>query len=390
MLSGSSSGCERLPQYPHNPYLLSGETMSMRTCLCLLFAATACVGNALAARIPGLEPGPVELKSAGPLTFAGSGVLLVGDSKAAVVYAIDTEDDKVQAEDPLAIENLQQAVAESLGAEAENVSIGDLAVNPDTGNAFLSYTAGQSHGIVRIAKDGSIENVDLNKVDHARKALPNPPEDKVVRRGRRARNPRDQAITDLAFFDGKVIVSGLSAGDSPSSVIEFPFPFAENTMVTNVEIYHAAHGRTEEPAIQTFVPFTIDGEPNLLAGFTCTPLVKFPMDQLRQEDKVRGTTVAELGNRNQPIDMIVYEKDGATFVLMNNTARGMMKVSTENIGSNPGLTQKVEGGGTAGQSYEQIESLASVTHMDKLDDSHAVVIMGEEGEQQTLKTVELP
>ncbi len=74
-------------------------------------------------------------------------------------------------------------------------------------------------------------------------------------------------------------------------------------------------------AIRTFVPFTIDGQPSLLAGFTCTPLVRFPLEGLKGE-KVRGTTVAELGNRNTPLDMVVYEKGGEKFLLMTNSPAG--------------------------------------------------------------------
>ncbi len=367
--------------------------MLIRTMTMAALASAMLCGTSIAARIPGLSPGPVELKSAGPISFAGSGVLLVGDAKAATVYAIDTEDERVESDRPLQIDNLSKQIAEELGVAPDAIAIADLAVNPETGNAFLSISAGESNQamLVRVAQDASVSVIDLNKVDHAKKVLPNPPEDRVNREGRRPRNPRDEAITDVAFFDGKVLVSGLSAGDSPSSVIEFPFPFAENSVVSNVEIFHAAHGRVEEPAIRAFVPFTVGGEPSLLAGFTCTPLVKFPIDQLRgSNEKVRGTTVAELGNRNRPLDMFVYEKDGKPYVLMSNTARGMMKISTEDLESNPGLTERVGGGGTAGQPYESIESLASVTRMDKLSDTQAVVIMTGDDGIRSLKVIDLP
>ncbi len=41
-----------------------------------------------------------------------------------------------------------------------------------------------------------------------------------------------------------------------------------------------------------------------------------------------GTTIAELGNRNRPTDMIVYSKDGKDYLLIANTSRGVMKVPT--------------------------------------------------------------
>ena len=134
---------------------------------------------------------------------------------------------------------------------------------------------------------------------------------------------------------GKVIVSGLTAGNegrTGSTVREIAFPFVKAGHGSRIEIFHAAHGRTEDhSAIRTFVPFNIDGEPTLLAGYVCTPLVKFPLSSLKDGKKTVGTTVAELGNRNRPLDMIVYEKDGKDFLLLANSARGVMKISTEDI-----------------------------------------------------------
>jgi hypothetical protein len=138
-----------------------------------------------------------------------------------------------------------------------------------------------------------------------------------------------------------------------------------------------------------FVPFNINGEPHLLAGFTCTPLVKFPVAKFGGEEKVRGTTVAELGNHNQPLDMIAYEKDGETFLLSANSARGVMKISTQDIAENEGISAPVPDGNTAGQGYETVDELTGVVQLDKLDDSRAVVLV-KDGDSLTVKTVELP
>jgi len=173
-------------------------------------------------------------------------------------------------------------------------------------------------------------------------------------------------------------------------VREINFPFADADTGTNVEIYHAAHARVEDNAtIRTFIPFTIDGVPSILAGFTCTPLVRFSIDSFEPGAKVRGTTVAELGNMNTPIDMIAYEKGGETFLLLTNTARGVMKISTRDIGRKEGLTQPVPGGGTAGQTFEKVESLKGALQLDRLTNDKAVVIMPRD-EGLALLTVELP
>ena len=101
-------------------------------------------------------------------------------------------------------------------------------------------------------------------------------------------------------------------------------------------------------------------------------------------------TIAELGNRNRPLDMIVYNKDGKDYLLMANSARGVMKISTDELDQNPGLTEPVRGGGVAGQSYETIESMVGVVQLDKQDDQHALVVIAKENGPLSLQSVELP
>ncbi len=342
-----------------------------------------------AAELFGLTPGTVELQSAGPLAFGPSGVLFIGDVKAAKVYAVNTEDEKSSKAGSFEIANLSEQLAAAFGSD--EVTVGDLAVNPETGNAFMSVMAGDEAAIASISPDGSISKLNLDKIAHASVALPNAPEDKEVKRGSRSSNARDSSITDIAYTAGRVLVAGLAAGDSPSAVTEFDFPFNEAATGFRVEIYHAAHGKSEDYApIQTFVPFNIGGEPSLLAGYVCTPLVKIPVGKFDNQSTVKGTTVAELGNRNKPLDMIVYKKNGKDFLLMANSARGVMKISTENLDENAGLTERVLDGGVAGQPYESIESLQGVIQLDKLDDQHALVVIQQENAPMSLQAVELP
>ena len=361
--------------------------LPLRCLLCLLSVCLVSV-NSRAAELYGLTPGTVELQSAGPMSFGPSGVLFVGDVKAAKVYALNTEDTG-QPGAAFDIGDADARIAAAMGGSA--VEIADMAVNPETGNVFVSGTAGDNPFIARISPVGEVEKLDLQKIGHATASLPNPPEDKIVRRGRRSKNPRAEAITDIAYMGGRVLISGLSAAESPSSVIEYDFPFRDSSEAIQVEIFHAAHGRDEDTAaIQAFVPMNIDGEPSLLAGYTCTPLVKIPVQKIGKSSKVRGTTVAELGNRNRPLDMITYRQRGKDFLLMANTARGVMKVSTDNLAENPGLTEPVRGGGTAGQPYETIGSLEGVVQLDKASDTTAIVMIQNSDESLALKTIDLP
>ena len=44
--------------------------------------------------------------------------------------------------------------------------------------------------------------------------------------------------------------------------------------------------------------------------------------------------------------MIVYKKNGKEYLLMANSSRGVMKITTEKLGNYKGITEKVSGGGT--------------------------------------------
>lgn len=347
--------------------------------------------TAMSADVYGLEAGNPDIRSAGPLAFAPDGILLVGDAKGAAIFAIGTDDKSGDATSVnVNVEDIAEKIAGQIGVNPKDLTINDLAVNPASGNLYLSVTADERPAVVKVSADGAVSQVSLKNVPFSKAVLPNAPEDKVVQRGRRSSNPRTDAITDLAFVDGQVLVSGLASGDSPSNVRTIPFPFSEINTGASLEIYHGAHGKSEnQSAIRTFVPFVIDGKPNVLAGFVCTPLVRFPIEEVTAGEKVVGTTVAELGNHNRPLDMIAYQKDGNDYLLLSNSARGVMKIDTASVATQEGIKEHVEGGGTAGLPYETIGELENVVQLDRLNDTHAVVITDNDG-VMNLTTIALP
>lgn len=357
--------------------------------------ATLCVVASMsisqAADIRGLEKGTPEMKSATTLAFGPEDILFVGDAKAATLFAIATGDTKGDASKAsINIDNLPKAIGDVL--HAAKLEINDLVVNPHTGSAFVAVSADDKAALVKIDGAGKITPLSLTDVSYSKVALADAPEDKVTGEGRRAKNARMDSITDIAFFENKVLVSGLSNALSPSTVRELNFPFTESDKGMGIEIYHAAHGRSEDgSAMRTFVPMMIDGEPSLLGAYVCTPLVRIPVKDIAAAgEKVKATTVAELGNMNRPLDMIAYEKDGESYLLLSNSARGVMKISTAGLKENKGLTEPVRGGGKAGQAYEDVKSMNGVIQMDKLNDHSALILVQAENSPQNLKTVPLP
>jgi hypothetical protein len=199
------------------------------------------------------------------------------------------------------------------------------------------------------------------------------------------------AITSLGYADGKLYVAGLSNEEFASTLRAVSFPFKEADRGTGIQIFHGAHGQLETRSpVQTFTPFDIKGETHLLAAYTCTPLVKIPVSELKPGAQVKGTTVAELGNRNKPLDMIVYEKGGKRYILMANSSRGVMKISTEGINDVEPITKPVRGGGTAGLTYEKISDLKGVVQLAKLDSKRALILTQGQDGAMTLNTIDLP
>jgi hypothetical protein len=339
-----------------------------------------------------LKQGKPDLKSAGPLTFGPEGVLFVGDTKGAALFAIDTGDRAQAAEKrPVRVKDVAGKVAAMLGTTPQQVQINDLAVNPRSGNVYLSVSRGRGPEalpvIIRINASGQPEELALDNVRFAKAEVPNAPAPAAATR--RGPDPRSESITDLAYVDGRVFLAGLSNEEFSSRLIAIPFPFSsEGIDGASVEIYHGSHARLETKSpIRTFVTYRIQGEPYMLAAYTCTPLVKVPVADLKAGAHVKGTTIAELGNRNRPLDMIVYQKDGKDFILMTNSSRGVMKIPTEGAGSAPSITSPVRD--KQGLGYETVASLKGVVQMDQVDDRHAVVLTETNG-TTNLDTIELP
>ncbi|HZY85602.1 MAG TPA: hypothetical protein VFE78_12280 [Gemmataceae bacterium] len=351
-----------------------------------LAAALLLAGSARAAdsALDSLKQESPELKSAGPIAMGPEGILFVGDPQAAAILAIDTGDRAAAAStDRPKVEGIDEKIASLLGIEAKQLLIKALAVNPISGNTYLSVARGKGPDakavLLRVARDGKLSEVNLKGAKYAAAKLPNPA----------AGRQRQEAITCLAYLKGRVFVSGLSNEDFSSNLRAIPFPFTEANGGAGIEIFHGAHGRFETKSpVRTFTPYDINGEAHLLAAYQCTPLVKIPVAQLKPGEKVKGTTVAELGNRNRPLDMIVYQKDGKDYILMANSSRGVMKIPTEGIDKVEAVTKPVRD--KAGLKYETIASLKGVEHLDRFGRDHALLLVKTGGGAYNLDTIELP
>ena len=335
----------------------------------------------------GWSRGALGLESIGELAF-GPECLFVSDPMAGAIHAVRLPEAGPGGGSFL-IDAADVQIASLLGTEPDQILVVDLAVDPASGATYLSVLRGRGEDsrpvLIRTAADG-FEEVLLDDVEHSTKQLSNAPENQPENQ----RNPRLQTITDMAFSNGRLYVTGLSNEEFASRFRSFAFPFADEAEDTAVEIYHGNHGAYETRApIRTFLPLDLGGESHLVAAYTCTPLVTFPVDDLTDGSKVVGRTVAELGGGNRPLDMIAYEKGGERFLLISNNRRGVMKLQTSDLERAEAITTPAAG--RAGVSYETVEDLEGIVHMDPTPDGRAVAWIEDPYTRSALlATIEMP
>ena len=333
-----------------------------------------------------LTPGKADLKSAGALTFGPDGVLFVGDSTGGAIVALDTADRTPARTAAINVDGLDQKIAALVGVTPDQIMVNDVAVNPISKNVYVSASRGRGPDamplVVRVEASGKVTPLTLDNIGHASVSLADAPSDPAVRQ-----NPRTTTITDMAFVNGSVLVAGMSNEEWSSALRSIPYPFNTAAKGTQLQIWHASHGRYEtESPVRTFVPYTLAGQQYVLAAYTCTPLVKIPMNDLKPGAKVKGVTIADLGAGNQPLDMVPYKKDGHEYILIANTSFGVVKLHADTLGTDKPIDSPTVVN-VAGAPYDKITALTQVRHLAAIDENTALVVSAA---PVSLKTIALP
>jgi hypothetical protein len=346
----------------------------------------------------GLRPGSAEVQSAGPITFGPEGILFLADNGSARVVAVDVADSGPAAgPEPFDLADVDARIGSYLGCEAGDVDIRDMAVHPVSRNVYLSVQRGHGDAgravLVRIGvPDGTVADVPLDSVPVAEALIGDAPaeddqrEDITIPSGEQGeeltyggrtirilRRPiRTSTITDMIYVGGNpgaLLVAGLSNEEFSSRLRRIPFPFADGVTGNSLEIFHVSHGQWETAApIRTFVPY--DGGASILASYTCTPVVHFPLAGLTPGTKVVGRTVADLGAMNQPLDMVSFTDGGEEYLLVANTSHGLIKIACRDIDGQAPLTTPQEPVGVP----RETKDLQGITRLANLSGSYVLAL----------------
>ncbi|MEO1435458.1 MAG: hypothetical protein AAFV80_07970 [Bacteroidota bacterium] len=275
------------------------------------------------------------------LAFGPDQVLFVGDSKNAVVHAIETSGDTLADPVPYNLIGIDQSIAKSLGIATNELIINDMKVHPVSQVAYIAVKKGHqpdAKSFIAMVNPmgGDISLLNLAKATKTEVKLDNPV------------NPdfnfwKDVPastlnITDIDYHNGHVYVAGLTNGEFASNLRKIAYPFSETqAKVASIEMYHAVHTQMETRApIRTMLFEDLNGESSLVASYTCTPLVTIPTAAITEGNHVKAKTIAELGYGNAPIDMVSFmtqEQDGSfdKKILITHQNRGGTVISVKDL-----------------------------------------------------------
>ncbi|WP_412562155.1 hypothetical protein [Thalassobius sp. MITS945101] len=349
-----------------------------------------------------------SLSSAGALAFDDADTLFVGDAKAGLVHAFDLGDaladqsgyqlGRAQTfEGRTIFNNLDVEIAAILGVEPEQVVINDMVVHKPSKQIFLSVHRGHgpdAEAVIVSVNNGALELVDLATADHSSMSVGPVPTSATLEFGQPLNT---LAITDIDYYQGELLVAGVSNEEFSSKLRRMPFPFTDEISTSSIEIWHAVHAQyeTRAPIIAQTVA-ELDGVATLIAIYACTPIVKIPLSELTDGAEVKGTMIGEIGFGNTPLDIVPYVNawDGTSNVVVTNTNRSAASLSLAGLAAAEAMPE--------GEGVQPVFSVAGVDqfplpmsgtmHLDTLDETYAVVVRTspEDPRNIQLHTVAMP
>jgi len=334
------------------------------------------------------EQGNPKIDTIEAIAFGPNGLLLIGGG--ARVVAVDTGDTQPASWTKTEILNIDRALAGKLGLDPKDVEIRKLAVNPASHKAYIALQSLKTKmpAILTVDGSGNIAELALDNVKYQSYALATP-------------KAAVTKVTDIAWAGGKIVAATQATDKFGASRVFTIDPSAKGgSRQISTKTFHTGHNKWETSApLRVLTPYTLNGKTNVVGSFTCTPIVRYDIEDAKDDDQVTGNSVVELGQGNTPRGMFAYERDGKPYLLINvnrndkqpkfgfPSAYWVARVDanllkeTTNInekapwrdGTNKGAAAK------AGDRVEVAKDYFGTQQMDKLDDRQALAIIETKG-----------
>ncbi len=349
-----------------------------------------------------LDPvkGTPEVGKIDVISFAPNGILLIGDAAKSQILAVETGDTQATAGDYPTIPDLQGKIAALVGAPKDGVEIIDMAINPDSRRLYLAVRKqdDRAHMILTLGPDGMIGQFQLKDVSYVRVLIPD------------GETAPINTVTDVAWARDRIVAAGRCQEEFASKIFaaEAPLRHEAAGQMYSAETYHVAHGKWETRApMSVLIPYEEeDGSLYLVGAFSCTPVVKYPIEALQPGAKIKGISMIELGSGNRPLDMFAYNKTGGKGPsVLTNTFR--FHHEKKPFGPSPywacrfdqdllsadktneAAIRRLSGDTPATDRIQMIDTYNGVVQMDRLDDEKALALREADGGLE-LVTLDLP
>lgn len=348
------------------------------------FAVCSLAWMARAEIISESTKGDLEIKQIDVINFAPNGVLLIGNGSASEIIALETGDTTAVGKPFQKMPKFLATLAEKIGVGEADVELIDMEVNPASGKLYVAIRnqKNKANLIVRVTPDGEMEPVPMKDVTYARIPLPKGDKAPVSK------------ITDVLWIDNRLIASARCAEEFASKIFSADGPLKHDKAgsIYSAETYHVAHRKWETKApMSVMIPYEENGKHYIVGAFSCTPVVKYPIDSIQPGAKIKGISMIELGSGNRPLDMFGFsDKDGEPQVITNTFRFHHEKRpygpsphlafqfdqdllnGSETVNEN--ATRRLNGSEPATDRIKVAEPFHGVVHMSRIDDSSALAI----------------
>jgi hypothetical protein len=148
--------------------------------------------------------------------------------------------------------------------------------------------------LAQVKPDGTIAEVRLNDVTYASAKIALP------------KGAGAPTFNSVLFTQKQIVASATADAAFIALVMSVPVPFAHNSdrSVVGANSYHVTHGGWETSApLEKTTLWEEAGEAYIVAGLTCTPIVKYALKDIKQGAQLKGSTPFDFGGGQQPIDI---------------------------------------------------------------------------------------